>query len=299
MPGSLTTPTQSDLLLQRVENLVQDRSTTDRRMGYAWLLVPVLPILVAIALAVSFIGIILSAISHVGNLQQSPSALTGVAGAIVALYGSAIVLLYVVLLFGAFALYYLIDRRNKHFRRQQKLFAAVQRYLASKLNSPSNGSVFRLGLLAEESVFDEQERSAGLWSVLYLFVNPIVALIIAHNLTQDLRRHEDRQSAYQTELVAAMSETGLQATSTPLRSHRRDPILFVVLTLITGGLFWIYWFYTLLKDYNEHFEDHVQFETGLMSLLKPQPTMRGCVTCGGSIPQTAKFCPLCGVRQQS
>ncbi len=288
---------QSGILLERIEELIRRRSSTDRRMGYVWMLVPILPVLVGIALVVSFIGILASAFSRISSLQQPQGAVRAI-GAIIGLYGVAIFSLYLTLLIGAFAFYYLVDRRNNHFKRQQQLFLTLQKYLASKTNSPASDNLSRLSQLSEESIFEEQDRPAGLWSILYLFVTPVVGLILAYNLVQDLRKHEELQSSYQETLVKALSETGGQTvTLTSSGAHKRDPILFIVLAAITGGLFWIYWFYTLLKDYNEHFLDQSNLEDQILGMLRPQPSNRACVTCDGAVPENAKFCPHCGNKQ--
>ena len=264
------------------------------------MLVPALPIVVGIGLAVGFIGIIASVLSRVGSLQQPQSALSSVMGEILALYGFAIASFYLVLAIGAFAIYYMIERRNDHSRRQQQLFSTLQKYLASKSGPTAGDNVLRLEQLTEESMFEERDRPAGLWAVLYVFVNPIVGLIVAYNLTQDLRKHEELQSNYQTTLLSVLSETGVAPlTLPPSRLHKRDPMLLIILTAITGGIFWIYWFYTLLKDYNEHFQDQAQFEDQILTLLNPQPLTRSCATCGGAVPENAKFCPHCGRQQTS
>lgn len=297
MLGGINSSAQSEVLLERIEELIHWRSSTDRRMGYVWMVVPILPILVGLALVISFIGILASALSSVSSLQQAQSAIPAV-GAILGLYGFAIVSIYLILLIGAFAFYYLIDRRNNHFKRQQQLFLTFQKYLASKTDAPASDNLFRLAQLSEESIFEERDRPAGLWSTLYLFVTPIVGLILAYNLDQDLRRHEDLQSSYQITLINTLNETSTQPTTLASpKYHKRDPILFIVLTAITAGLFWIYWFYTLLKDYNEHFLDQSHFEDQILSLLKPQPSNRKCAACGGMVPGNAKFCPHCGNKQ--
>ncbi|MGD0175758.1 MAG: DUF4234 domain-containing protein [Candidatus Bathyarchaeia archaeon] len=287
-------------MIQRIEELTRRRSSTDRRMGYIWMLVPTLPIVVGIGLAVGFIGILASALLKVGSLQQPQSALSSAMGEILALYGFAIASFYLVLAIGAFAIYYMIERRNGHSRRQQQLFSTLQKYLASKSGPTAGDNVLRLEQLTEESMFEERDRPAGLWAVLYVFVNPIVGLIVAYNLTQDLHKHEELQSNYQTTLLSALSETGVAPlTLPPSRLHKRDPMLLIILTAITAGIFWIYWFYTLLKDYNEHFQDQAQFEDQILTLLTPQPKARNCGTCGGAVPENAKFCPHCGRQQTS
>jgi len=290
---------QPQLLIQQIEDLMRRRSSTDRRMGYIWMVVPVLPILVGIGLAVSLIGILVSVVSKIGSLQQPASAIPA-AGEILALFGFAMVSFYIILAFGAFAIYYMIERRNGHVRRQQRLFSTLQNYLTSKTGVAGNENAFRLWQLSEESILQERDRPAGLWSLLYLFVPPIVGLIVAFNLTQDLRGHEELQVNYQTTLLGALNEAGIVPPTFPAsRPHKRDPVLFIILTAITGGLFWIYWFYTLLKDYNQHFQDQAQYEDQLLALLKPQSPTRKCITCGGIVPESAKFCFHCGTQQAS
>jgi positive regulator of sigma E activity len=268
-------------------------------MGYTWMVVPILPILVGIGLAVSLVGILVSMVSRIGSLQKPENAIPA-AGAILAVYGFAIVSFYIILAFGAFAIYYMIERRNNHFRRQQRLFSTLQKYLISKTGVGGNENAFRLWQSSEESRLEERDRPAGLWSVLYLFVTPIVGLIVAFNLTQDLSGHEELQTNYQATLLRGLNEAGIVPPTLPsTRSHKRDPLLFIILTAITGGLFWIYWFYALLKDYNEHFQDQARYEDQILALLKPQPKARTCGTCGGAVPESAKFCPHCGTQQAS
>ena len=294
--------TQPDQAVQRIVSIVQRRANTDRKMGYHWMIVPLLPVLAGIGIGIALVGVIVSAIPKITSISQPQTVQTAqnlvapILVEVLALYGGAIILLYAALLLGALGFYSLIDRRTRHFTRQQLLFSTLQEYLASK--APAGENITRLRQLSEDSVYEERDRPAGLWAVLFLFVSPIIGLLASYNLTQDMRKHDELQSNYQTTLVNALGEAGLQPPAfTPYKSHKRDPVLFIILSAITGGLFWIYWFYTLLKDYNEHFTDQAKFEDQLLNLLKPQGNGKPCVTCGGRVPAAAKFCPSCGTQQ--
>jgi hypothetical protein len=262
-------------------------------MGYAWAIVPVLPMLAIVALFSAMAGII---ISSVPNLQQASSAAPMIAQ-IAALYMLVLTVIWAVLIADGLAFYFLLDRRNRHFKRQQLLFAAIPSYLLAMKSDTGNEGIARLVEISDDSAFEEQDRPAGLWAILALFAMPIVGLIVACSLTQDLVKHEERQAAYQRTLPLALQEGGVaHSTFEPSKSRHRDPIFYLVLTVITAGIFWIYWFYILLKDYNDHFANQAVFEDQILSSFRP---LVKCSTCGGSIPQNAKFCPLCGTAQSS
>jgi positive regulator of sigma E activity len=264
------------------------------------MLVPLLPILGAILIGATIVGVIASAVTKLGTAPQwstPQSTLTPIMADIVAVYGLAVVVFFGVMFFGALSYYYLIDRRNRHFARQQLLFASLQRYVATKSTKTDN--VSQLSDLSEDFAYEEQPRPAGLWALLFMFVTPLVGLIASYNLTQDMRKHDELQFKYQTALTLSLVDAGFQRPDLPkYNARKRDPVLFLVLSAITGGLFWVYWFYTLLKDYNDHFADQARFEDRILSILAPPQEQRTCGQCGGSIPTTAKFCPNCG-RQQT
>jgi hypothetical protein len=299
MPGDIKVATQQDPPLHRIESLVRRRIETDRRMGYKWMIVPLLPVAAAIAIGAIFVGILVSILPRIGNLSQpttAESAIEPILGGVLTLYGGGVIVFFAVLFFGALSFYYLIDRRNHHFGRQQLLFSTIHLYLASKV--PASENISQLGYLSEDSTYAEGVRPAGLWALLFLFLSPIVALIASYSLTQDMRKHDELQSKYQVALAPSLVEAGFQEPNfPPYKPHNRDPVLFIILTAITGGLFWIYWYYTLLKDYNEHFTDQAKFEEQILKTLIPLPTQRTCGRCGGTVPPGARFCPNCGSQQ--
>lgn len=286
-------------LLRRLEDLVARRVLTDRLMGNAWMLIPVLPILLVIALVAGFVQAIVPMVPNLPGLQGS-AASSALLGQLVGLYALAIVSLYAALFLLSLALYYLIDRRNNHFKRQQLLFKTLVKYLEAETKAKSvHPSTIKLAELCEDSMFDEEIRSAGIWAILNLFVTPMVSPILAFNLTQDLCKHDLRQIDFQETLISALAEIGVTLpSSVNVKPLKRDTILLLLLTIITAGLFWIYWFHILLKDYNEHFANQALFEDKLLAALKLTQQAK-CGTCGGSVPENARFCPFCGKPQTS
>jgi hypothetical protein len=262
------------------------------------MIVPLLPLVAAVVIGATFVGITVSMLPRLGNLTQSattPSAVAPFATGIASGLGLAILALFAVQFLGAVSFYYMMERRNRHFARQQLLFSTLHRHLATKTSASEK--VSQLGYLAEDLTYEEHPRSAGIWALLFL-IAPITGLIAAYNLTQDLRKHDELQSEYQTTLAQSLAEAGFQQPNfPPYKPRGRDPVLFLVLSAITGGIFWVYWFYALLTDYNGHFSDQAKFEDQILTVLIPPQVEKPCRTCGGAVPSGAKFCPHCGNSQ--
>jgi len=310
--------------LPELEYAVGKRFESDRMMGYIWMIVPILPLLLAILGAAVFLGFILTAIAA-GISRPTPTAPfpTDSMAAILILGWIGLILVgFIVSIFGAVALYYMILRRNNHFRRQRIFTSILLPYLEAKLKErgKSSNAISALALLNRDSEYEEIERSAAVWAVLYIFVSPIVGLYIFHFLTNDLYKHFKRQIDLSRNLEALLKDLEVQFVSpAQYEIKRRETILYIILTIVTVGLFWIYWFYLQLKEYNEHFKSQWKLEDQLVNTLRTQmeglppethapalptvpPTplpldLKYCQYCGKAILLDAKFCELCG-RQQ-
>jgi len=307
-----------------LEYAIRKRFESDRIMGYIWMIVPILPLLLAILGAAIFIGLILTAIAT-GITTPAPTGLIPIGfmeGILILAWIGLILVGFIVSIFGAIALYYMISRRNDHFRRQRMLTSILLPYLETKLKEKgrSSNSISALALLNRDSEYEETEKSPAVWAILYLFVTPIVGLYVFHFLTHDLYKHFKRQVDLGRSLEALLKDLDIQFVSpTQYEVKRRETILYIILTVVTVGLFWIYWFYLQLKEYNEHFKSQWKLEDQLMNTLRTQmeglpletraPTLpmaplpslflslKYCQYCGKAIPLDAKFCDLCGKQQ--
>jgi hypothetical protein len=262
-----------------IENLKKDtrmRTSTDTHMTIWWMGVYFIPIVASITWTVVFVAAlieyIISALPTISTSAQAPpfpftpllSAVT--AGLYIAVIASFI--LFVILI------YRLVRRRNHHFRRQILLFEDVAATIRKVTAKKGIDAEFDLGALdravkemkAEET---ESEKSAMLWALLSPF-NPIAILYVYYFLMKDFHKHERREDALWAEARKILDKAGIKleipARTDPL--FERSFALYLILTIITLGLFGIYWIYALLRDPNTHFSYHAKIEDPVVSILE-------------------------------
>lgn len=191
----------------------------------------------------------------------------------------------------AWMTYKLIRRRNTHFGRQQLFFEDVRRAISEQAAKKGVDASIQLNNLersVREARLDENEKNPVLWVALTLastaipsaailrstgfttgFLSLIAMLYIYYFLMKDFYKHERREDLFINDLLAALRITGLNV-SLPYRNPpmpERSLALYVVLTIITAGFFWVYWVYVLLNDPNHHFRQQMMIEDTIMAQL--------------------------------
>jgi len=114
---------------------------------------------------------------------------------------------------------------------------------------------------------DEGEQSGVLWVILTLVFQPVL-LYVAYFLGRDFYRHERREDGVWEDITRAMDTLGIPVS---VRRDRPMPersfVLYFVLSIVTLGLFTIYWLYTLIEDPNLHFRNHIRIEDDVLAAL--------------------------------
>jgi len=150
----------------------------------------------------------------------------------------------------------------------EDLIAAINS-LAKTKKVEVEASLLPVERTVREANVEETEKSAILWSVLSAFV-PFVQLYVYYFLMKDFYRHEHREDGFWEDLSRTMNKLDINF-SVPRRTEAmpyRSFVLYLILTIITVGLFGVYWVYVLLKDPNDHFKYHVEAESQLLSALE-------------------------------
>ncbi len=176
-----------------------------------------------------------------------------------------------------YMLYKLIKRRNEHFKRQRKLLADIVSYLreiAKKRGIDISVQLAFLERSLREAELEEEPRSPILWVLLILAVS-FVIFYVYHFLTKDYYVHEKREDVILERLNDVLRALGLPTLTykRDIPIPRRNTILYVVLTIVTLGIFSAYWTYVITKDPNNHFKEHAKWEDELIKILKESLTI--------------------------
>lgn len=228
------------------------------------MILPFLPAILAILTVFVGIGGIFLGLGHTGlGLLGSEStlrlplalpflgfaALTGIAAFIIGLY----------------VLYKWIDRRSKHFKRVMLLYNDVLDFLEEK-GVEKEAKKAKRSLREMES--ESSDRPAILWVIISMIFQPVL-LYVFHFLTRDFYKHEKNENLLLEDISDSIESAGGEFEFEGYNTvEDRDTILYIVLTIVTLGLFGLYWIYVITDDPNKHFRESRRAEDRLLSSLE-------------------------------
>ena len=256
--------------LTELKHDIRMRTKTDAVLSTAW---AVAPVLAWVAAPLLFLGVFGALFLVPGPAPPGPppppSPMASLLIVPLTIVVAAAALLGAALFF--VLMYKLIKRRNEHFRRQILLFEDVTsalREVSARSGTDINESIALCDRIAREARYEETEKSAALWVFLTLATS-LAALYVMYFLMRDFYEHERREDEFWEAVSRALEKLGAE----PL-PKRRTPLpdrnfwLYLALSVVTFGLFSIYWWYVLIKDPNEHFKYHAVVEEHLLRELE-------------------------------
>ena len=265
-----------------LENLRRDtraRLETDKQMSTAWIIIPILPFIGIVIYIVVLVAAIATSFSSfrftnttggTTTTTTAPMFAVGFFGLLALFY----VVLFVVGILWAVLLYKLVKRRNTHFHRQMFLYddlIALAKELGTKKGIDISLQLNNLDRTSREVKLEETEKSAPLWAILSIFIG-ILGYYVFYFQMKDFYRHERRQDIFLDDLLKLMTTVGIPV-NLPRNSYPipdRSFILYLILAIITAGLFNIYWVYTLISDPNNHFRHQALVEDTILAQVTPQ-----------------------------
>jgi hypothetical protein len=244
---------------------IEARVRTDRPVSSIWVALPGATFLLAVSAVVYVTVVAFQSISQSAGSTQAPAALPSVFGFL----GYFAPVPYGILAVFLVLVYKLIERRNWHFKRQQALFSDLLALLGTEAAGRNVEAEFQARIAPAQSTLDEinakeTQREALLWAITCFFVGALLPFVI-YFLMKDYYNHERREERFLQQLSIAASSAGFnfpyfgRARQLPNRSFA----IFAVLTVVTYGLFTMYWLYRLINDPNEHFESQWDIEDRL------------------------------------
>jgi hypothetical protein len=171
-------------------------------------------------------------------------------------------------------IYKLVKRRNMHFQRQIFFYEdalGVLKEITSKKEVSAEVETAMLERTLREAKVEETEKNAVLWAILSAIVF-IASWYVYYFLMKDFYKHERREDVFFEDVWRVLSKSKI-AFTLPKRINpipERNFILYLILTIITIGIFGIYWFYVLLMDPNKHFKHHIELEDEVLKVLESE-----------------------------
>ena len=258
-----------------LENLRRDLRTrleSDKQMSGAWAIVPLLPTIVGIAVTAIVFAVIFSSLANIPRTTTPPNSTITTVGPLVAALFGAIILAYlsyfILLILVIVLIFKLVSRRNNHFNRQillQEDLVGMAKELAAKKGVDLSVLLNNMERNVREARLEETEKNA----TLYAIIGGLVWIYTAYFLMKDFFKHERREDLFINDMLRTFNALGV-----PINFPYRNPpipdrsfALYFVLTLITGGIFGVYWVYVLVTDPNNHFRQQMLMEDTIMAQL--------------------------------
>jgi len=240
---------------------IRARVQTDEILSIMWIFLPIIASIAAV------IGIAIGVMFLVVGWWV---------GAAFVVWAGVIIALVVATVLFALLNYRLINRQNQHMRREEVLRGTLIEYIKSHSHEKNLTQLLSSQISTMESIqYDaksrERETSAVLFAILIVIpvVGWIFLLYVLYVLTEFPYQHDRRWHAYTQQAQSAASHLGMTVILPSWKTlPDRSYIIYLVLTLLTGGLFLIYWYYVLIKDMNNHFNAQWQFEDQIAAQLK-------------------------------
>lgn len=176
-----------------------------------------------------------------------------------------------------YVIYKLIKRRNEHFKRQWKLMESLEntvKFIGEQKGMDISAALAAMTGARRDMTDNEEEKSAGMWVILSILTGFIAALYVAYFLTADIYKHYKNQTRWVAALVSGMNALGVSnVASIPITVEAQYEVpnrnfgIYLVLSILTLGIFAIYWGYIIFRDYNEHFKTQWRLEDEVLQNL--------------------------------
>ncbi len=176
-------------------------------------------------------------------------------------------------IYGLFIFYKLLDRRDKHLARVANMANTAVALMTEKADAAGKTELIsqemsQIQMIQREMYDQSRERGAALWLVIGILTG-IGIWIGYYFIMDDLARHDQLEAQFFTLMSGALAKLGLAAEGSQAAPNmpERNFVVYLVLSIVTCGIFSFYWLYALVDDGNRHVEAQVQWEDFIYSAL--------------------------------
>ena len=175
-----------------------------------------------------------------------------------------------------YVLYKLLERREQHFERMASFRAHLIDVLKEKAAAAGKAEEVQADITELEGMNLDAtnrdragEKSPVLWLVLSIVIG-VVVYYVYYFLNDDFRAHEANEHDFMLKAGEVMNKLGMstEQVMTPVVVPERKFVTFLLLTIITCGIYGIYWVYTLITDPNYHFDNHANWEPQVLAMVQ-------------------------------
>jgi len=179
-------------------------------------------------------------------------------------------------LYSFYVTYQLMRRSRDHNLRRIELLDAATSFAwqQTETRGLSAGLQPNFGRISAELAVLRQKstefRDPTVWTLLSLLGSTIVHVIMFIILDGDLVSHDRAEGAIESELSAIYAQLGVTVPPPdPTRmKEKHQYAMRVVVTLVTCGLYFLWWEYDVMTEGNRHFEHNWRWEDGLVAAVQ-------------------------------
>jgi hypothetical protein len=176
-------------------------------------------------------------------------------------------------IYGLYIFYKLMERRDLHFARMANVVNTSVAMIKEKAAATGKSELIsqdmaQLEMVQSEMYEQSRERGAVLWLVLGILTG-ICTIIGYYFIMDDFARHDQLEASYFTLMSDILTKLGLsaQASQAAPTMPERNFVTFLLLSIVTCGIYGFYWIYVMVLDGNNHVEAQVQWEDYIYSAL--------------------------------
>jgi hypothetical protein len=176
-------------------------------------------------------------------------------------------------IYGFYVTYQIVRRSRDHNRRRLELLDAATAAAWERAQSGGQADALRpqfesmgthLGVLRDMTT---NFRDPIVWTVLRL-LGTVVDIILFILLDGDLVKHDAAERAAEAELAGIYGALGAElAPPTGAAKQPHNYVARVIVTIVTVGIYFLWWTYNIMVDENQHFEENWAWEDSLSHAL--------------------------------